>query len=111
MKRTHILNLKSEIDSATRLEVYEETLLRAENSHFLMNEGFCFGLPIVLWGLQHYKDLSPDGNNWSHGHTGIAFPELTTEVLKEMDNYVTKEEGNKLRISFLKQWISKLKFG
>lgn len=109
MKRTHIINLKSEVDKQTRIEVYVETLARAQKSNFLIERGFCFGLPMVLWGLETYKDPCPSGI-WSHGHTGVAFPEITTEVLKDLDRY-SGEKGNDRRIEYLKEWIDDLMFG
>lgn len=111
MKRTHILNLKSEIDAQTRLEVYREAWELAKNTRLFMEQGFCFGLPMVLWGLDHYNDLAPDGKKWCHGHTGLAFPEVTHEVLKDLDTYESRMHGNDRRIKYLEEWISKLTFG
>ena len=103
MKRTHIINLKSEIDIQTRLQVYKEAL---EEKSKVLKYGLCLGLPIILWGHEDHFGLTPIGMVWTHGHTPIAFPELTNDVIMYIDKH--KENAEKLRLQFLSSAIKKI---
>lgn len=103
MKRTHIIDLKSEIDIQTRLEVYKEAY---KEKTIILKYGLCLGLPIILWGHDDHFGKTPNGMVWTHGHTAVAFPELTTDIIKYIDK--NKENKDKLRIQFLRKCIEKL---
>jgi hypothetical protein len=103
MKRTHILDLKSPIDIQTRLQVYIEAYKQKE---IIQKEGLCYGLPIILWGLDGYYQKTPDGKQWSAGHTCTAFPELNTQIIIYIDK--NRENKEKLRMQFLARSIKKL---
>ena len=103
MKRTHIVDLKSEIDIHTRLEVYKEAL---EEKTIILKYGLCLGLPLILWGHKDHFGLTPQGRQWSHGMTPVAFPELTHDIIMYLDNH--RENKNKLRMQFLSSSIKKI---
>lgn len=104
MKRTHIVDLKSEIDIRTRLEVYKEAYLDKE---IILKYGLCIGLPIILWGHKDHFGLTPEGKPWSHGMTTYAFPELKHEIIMYIDK--NRDNKEKLRLQFLASAIKKLK--
>ena len=103
MKRTHIIDLKSEIDVETRLEVYKEAY---KDRDIIIKYGLCIGLPLILWGHKDHFGLTPEGKQWSHGMTPYAFPELTHDIIMYLDR--NRENKEKLRIQFLIQCIKKL---
>lgn len=110
MKRTHILNLKSPIDPADRLEVYREAYERFLDEEFHKYYGFCLGLPIVLWGLSNHSEKAPNGINWLYADTTIAFPELTADVLYDLDSTPMSVNREKLRLEYLAEWIQNLEY-
>lgn len=103
MKRTHIIDLKSEIDIQTRLQVYIEAYKQKD---IIIRYGLCLGLPIILWGHEDHFGKTPAGMPWSHGNTPTAFPELTHDIIMYIDKHKDKKE--KLRIQFLVQAIKKI---
>ena len=115
MKNTHILNLKQEVPLDIRIEVYKDAIKYLEN---VLKDGYdeysvalCILLPCLLWKLNSFFSLTPDGYNWGTNQTVIAFPELKTWL--PVNDSFTKEHKRlyriQKRIDFLKETITELK--
>jgi len=125
MKNTDIQNLdKGIIPIKIRLEVYKEALEHITNNIWHQSEaGFslCLLLPSLLWDLNSYLSLAPDGQEWVWAETPLAFPELTDTILSDIKQaapndgfYMTEKERNKekniIRVKFLEDSIKLLTF-
>lgn len=111
MKNTHIQSLKHVVPPTIRLEIYQELIgIYRKQSCPNLYYGFCMAFPILLWGLKSYLDKGPNGIKWSYEDTGIAFPELTADVIKDITVIQRSDSTvDKLRIEYLKTWIKELK--
>lgn len=99
----NITTLKKEVPKHIRLEVYKEALNRED---WLSNQGLCVGLPKIMLGVDEQKlgfilDTAT-GRGMYYRDTSIAFPELTDEVIKLLENNVEPEP---LRLEYLREWI------
>ena len=114
MKNTHILNLKQEVPLDIRIEVYKDAIKYLENDlkggYDDYSAGLCLLLPCLLWKLNSFFSLAPDGNRWKNEHTVIAFPEIKTWL--PVNDAFTIEHSRpyriQKRIDFLKETITEL---
>lgn len=112
MKNTHIKNLLAPVPIGLRLELYRGLLKRIEESPRFSQKHFslCLELPIELWGLESYLSNGPDGEDWNHKDTLIAFPELLPEHIEDIqsrdpENY---RGANDWRCNYLARYINQI---
>lgn len=118
MKNTHIKSLEEIVPPNIRLEIYKEALCivenqlnnykghRDHNSYF--PRGLCLLLPLLLWDLPSVYSNTPNENIWNYYETSIAFPELTTDVIKTISTAYTYQDRIETRIKFLTSFIETL---
>lgn len=111
MKNTQISNVGILVPKEIRLEVYKEALEIFKNntkkSDLNTKSGLCLLLPCILWDLENFLDKAPDGKHWSYSDTGKRFPELTDNVIEDIEK-CGEEEAIKKRTEYLEQFIKKL---
>jgi hypothetical protein len=103
MKNISIKNLGKVVPKQVRLRVYKSTLAfiskdfkyKVFTNKPESTDGLCMLLPAMLWGLEDYKQSSPSGRNWSYEDTSLAFPELTKEVIQDINSSENKVEYRK----------------
>jgi hypothetical protein len=118
MTNTNIKNLDNEVPKEIRLEVYIKSLdiledLRQNNMTSFRgldyDDGLCLFLPTILWDLLSWRSPAPDGYGWDWKKTTIAFPELSEDILEELNSqYGCAEIKINIRIEYLKQFINTL---
>lgn len=113
-------SLREIVPIEIRLQIYKNALLflksdkKYRNSEYDYNleydqAGLCILLPCILWNLKDYLSNPKHSNeDWAYQHTSIAFPELTKDVIDNIEK-CDSEKAVKKRIKYLKQWIKILK--
>lgn len=111
-------SLKVVVPLEIKIQIYENALLFFQSDkkdwdydyHYKLEQheaGLCILLPCILWNLPDYLS-NPKTCNWAYQHTSIAFPELTKDVIDDIEKS-DSEKAVKKRIKYLKEWIKKLK--
>ena len=118
MKNEQIKDLSEEVDVEIRIQVYKDTIAFIESKYEVVEEGscdvpeyddgLCMLLPAILWGLEKYSNRTPSGERWLFYAAGIAFPELTRNVINTIVATSYKEKVA-FRKRVLKGFINKLK--
>jgi len=111
MKNTHIPNLLKEVPKDIRLEVYKEALdIIINNKIIKSNSGYnlCILLPCLLWDLEDYWDISPNGETWHYQETIKAFPELTQKFINNINKITNINDRHNMRINLLQTSIKLL---
>lgn len=111
MINEHILTLEEVVPIDIRLETYikaRDYIIATEDDPYAAM-GLCLLLPVGLWDLPSYcYTKSPSGNNWNYEQSLKAFPELTQDIVDEINDMHLIKDRNKLRLQYLDQWIEEL---
>lgn len=112
------MTLQEIIPAEERLATYKKALEKLEELHKISDSyGLCLLLPKIHFNISIEDDLLSDyidevtGEQMDFDDTTVAFPELTKEIIKAIENsdeYSSITSLNNLRMKYLKQFIEQL---